>query len=351
MSRVTDDDRIDLEDADDRLIEGAAVSPEDREFDVALRPRSLDEFVGQDRVKEQLAVLLDGARNRGETVDHLLFSGPPGLGKTTLAQIVAVEMAAGFQPTSGPALERPSDLAAILTNLGEGDVLFVDEIHRMPRAVEEVLYPALEDFTLDVVLGKGPTARSIRLELPRFTLVGATTRPGRITLPLRERFGFSPRLDYYDVGDLARIVVRSARILGVEVAERGADEIAKRSRGTPRIANRLLRRVRDVAEVRHDGAVTAEIARAGLEMFEVDEVGLDRLDHAVLNVAIEKFDGGPVGLTTLAAAVGEEPDTIEDVVEPYLLQLGFLQRTPRGRVVTPRAYAHLGASRPGTLPL
>ncbi|MGZ8578791.1 MAG: Holliday junction branch migration DNA helicase RuvB [Actinomycetota bacterium] len=351
MSRVTDDDRIDLEEPDDRLIEGTAVSPEDREFDVALRPRSLGEFVGQDRVKEQLAVLLDGARNRGETVDHLLFSGPPGLGKTTLAQIVAVEMAAGFQPTSGPALERPSDLAAILTNLGEGDVLFVDEIHRMPRAVEEVLYPALEDFTLDVVLGKGPTARSIRLELPRFTLVGATTRPGRITLPLRERFGFSPRLDYYDVDDLARIVMRSARILGVEVAAEGSDEIAKRSRGTPRIANRLLRRVRDVAEVRHDGAVTAEVARAGLEMFEVDEAGLDRLDHAVLNAVIQKFEGGPVGLTTLAAAVGEEPDTVEDVVEPYLLQLGFLQRTPRGRVATPRAYAHVGASRPGTLPL
>ncbi|MGZ8567487.1 MAG: Holliday junction branch migration DNA helicase RuvB, partial [Actinomycetota bacterium] len=244
-----------------------------------------------------------------------------------------------------------SDLAAILTNLGEGDVLFVDEIPRMPRAVEEVLYPALEDFTLDVVLGKGPTARSIRLELPRFTLVGATTRPGRITLPLRERFGFSPRLDYYDVDDLARIVMRSARILGVEVAAEGSDEIAKRSRGTPRIANRLLRRVRDVAEVRHDGAVTAEVARAGLEMFEVDEAGLDRLDHAVLNAVIQKFEGGPVGLTTLAAAVGEEPDTVEDVVEPYLLQLGFLQRTPRGRVATPRAYAHVGASRPGTLPL
>jgi Holliday junction DNA helicase RuvB len=336
---------------DERLIEADALSPEDREFDVALRPRTLDDFVGQDRVKEQLKVLLTGASQRNDPVDHLLFSGPPGLGKTTLAQIVAIEMGAGFQPTSGPALERPSDLAAILTNLGDGDVLFVDEIHRMPRAVEEVLYPALEDYSLDVVLGKGPTARSIRLDLPRFTLIAATTRPGRITLPLRERFGFSPRLDYYGAEDLTRIVLRSAGILGVVTAEEGAEEIARRSRGTPRIANRLLRRVRDVAEVRHDGAITADIARAGLAMFEVDEQGLDRLDHAILRAIIERFSGGPVGLSTLAAAVGEEPDTIEDVVEPYLLQLGFLQRTPRGRVATPRAYAHLGVTAPGQLPL
>jgi holliday junction DNA helicase RuvB len=336
---------------DERLIEADAVSTEDREFDVALRPRTLADFVGQERVKDQLAVLLAGARQRDEPVDHLLFSGPPGLGKTTLAQIVALEMAAGFQPTSGPALERPSDLAAILTNLGEGDVLFVDEIHRMPRAVEEVLYPALEDFSLDVVLGKGPTARSIRLDLPRFTLIAATTRPGRITLPLRERFGFSPRLDYYLVDDLTRIVLRSASILGVHTDADGAEEIARRSRGTPRIANRLLRRVRDVAEVRHDGAITGDIARAGLAMFEVDGEGLDRLDHAVLGALIERFGGGPVGLTTLAAAVGEEPDTVEDVVEPYLLQLGFLQRTPRGRVASARAYAHLGVAAPGQLPL
>jgi Holliday junction DNA helicase RuvB len=336
---------------DERLIEADALSPEDREFDVALRPRTLDDFVGQDRVKEQLKVLLAGASQRNDPVDHLLFSGPPGLGKTTLAQIVAIEMGAGFQPTSGPALERPSDLAAILTNLGDGDVLFVDEIHRMPRAVEEVLYPALEDYSLDVVLGKGPTARSIRLDLPRFTLIAATTRPGRITLPLRERFGFSPRLDYYGAEDLTRIVLRSAGILGVVTAEEGAEEIARRSRGTPRIANRLLRRVRDVAEVRHDGAITADIARAGLAMFEVDEQGLDRLDHAILRAIIERFSGGPVGLSTLAAAVGEEPDTVEDVVEPYLLQLGFLQRTPRGRVATPRAYAHLGVTAPGQLPL
>jgi Holliday junction DNA helicase RuvB len=336
---------------DDRLIEAAALSPEDREFDVALRPRSLADFIGQDRVKEQLMLLLDGARTRREPVDHLLFSGPPGLGKTTLGQIVALEMGAGFQPTSGPALERPSDLAAILTNLGDGDVLFVDEIHRMPRPVEEVLYPALEDFTLDVVLGKGPTARSIRLELPRFTLIGATTRPGRITLPLRERFGFSPRLDYYDVDDLATIVHRSAGILGLEVDEGGANEIARRSRGTPRIANRLLRRVRDFAQVRHDGAVVGDVARAGLELFEVDDVGLDRLDHAVLSCLIERFGGGPVGLSTLAAAIGEETDTIEDVVEPFLLQLGFLKRTPRGRVATERAFRHLKIAIPGTLPM
>jgi len=327
------------------------VPEEEREFDAALRPRRLDEFVGQERIKEQLGLLIDGARARGETTDHLLFSGPPGLGKTTLAGIVANELDVGFQPTSGPALDRPGDLAAILTNLEHGDVLFVDEIHRMPRAVEEVLYPALEDFKLDVVLGKGPSARSIRLDLPRFTLVGATTRPGRITLPLRERFGFSPRLDYYSEDDLRSIVHRSSRILGVGVDDAGAAEIARRSRGTPRVANRLLRRVRDFAEVRHDGSVTAEVARAGLELFEVDEQGLDKLDLAVLASIVGKFGGGPVGLSTLAAAVGEETDTVEDVVEPYLLQLGFLQRTPRGRVATERAYQHLGAEREGALPL
>ena len=336
---------------DDRLIEAESVWPEDRELDLALRPRTLDEFVGQGRVKEQLALLIDGARNRGEPVDHLLFSGPPGLGKTTLAQIVANAMGAGFQPTSGPALDRPGDLAAILTNLEDGDVLFVDEIHRMPRAVEEVLYPALEDFTLDVVLGKGPTARSIRLELPRFTLVGATTRPGRITLPLRERFGFSPRLDYYSVEDLTRIVIRSAGILDVRTDDDGGGEIARRARGTPRIANRLLRRVRDFAEVRHDGEISGDVARAGLELFEVDDAGLDRLDHAILHALVDKFEGGPVGLSTLAAAVGEETDTVEEVVEPYLMQLGFLKRTPRGRVATERAFVHLGVTATGTLPL
>jgi Holliday junction DNA helicase RuvB len=335
---------------DERIVD-PEVPEEEREFDATLRPRRIDEFVGQDRIKEQLALLVDGARARGETVDHLLFSGPPGLGKTTLAGIVSNELGVGFQPTSGPALDRPGDLAAILTNLEQGDVLFVDEIHRMPRAVEEVLYPALEDFKLDVVLGKGPSARSIRLDLPRFTLVGATTRPGRITLPLRERFGFSPRLDYYSVEDLRAIVHRSAGILGVTIEEDGTHEIARRSRGTPRVANRLLRRVRDFAEVRHDGNVTSDVARAGLELFEVDEQGLDKLDLAVLSTVVEKFGGGPVGLSTLSAAVGEETDTIEDVVEPYLLQLGLLQRTPRGRVATERAYRHLGVSPDGVLPL
>jgi holliday junction DNA helicase RuvB len=334
----------------ERLVEPGP-GGDDGELDAALRPRSLDEFVGQDRVKEQLALLIDGARARGEPVDHLLFSGPPGLGKTTLASIVANELAVGFQPTSGPALERPGDLAAILTNLEEGDVLFVDEIHRMPRAVEEVLYPALEDFKLDVVLGKGPSARSIRLDLPRFTIVGATTRPGRITLPLRERFGFSPRLDYYSIEDLARIVGRSAGILRVVVDAEGAGEIARRSRGTPRVANRLLRRVRDFAEVRHDGRVSAEVARRGLEVFEVDEEGLDKIDLAILGAIVHRFSGGPVGLSTLAASVGEEPDTIEDVYEPYLLQRGLLARTPRGRTATELAYRHLGAVREGALPL
>jgi holliday junction DNA helicase RuvB len=341
---------VDAAHVESRIGEPSALSGE-REFDAALRPKTLGEFVGQERIKEQLSLLIDGARTRGEPVDHLLFSGPPGLGKTTLAWIVASEMDVGFQPTSGPALDRPGDLAAILTNLEEGDVLFVDEMHRMPRAVEEVLYPALEDFKLDVVLGKGPSARSIRLDLPRFTLVAATTRPGRITLPLRERFGFSPRLDYYAAEDLARIVRRSARILSVELDADGASEIAGRARGTPRVANRLLRRVRDFAQVRGDGRISADVARGGLELFEVDDEGLDKVDLAILTTVIGKFRGGPVGLSTLAAAVGEETETVEDVYEPYLLQLGFLHRTPRGRVATERAYRHLGVAADGALPL
>lgn len=337
--------------SDERLIEAGLASPDEREFDSALRPRSLEEFVGQDRIKEQLSLLIEGARNRDESVDHMLFSGPPGLGKTTLAGIVASEMRSGFVPTSGPALERPGDLAAILTNLAEGDVLFVDEVHRMPKSVEEVLYPALEDFKLDIVIGKGPSARSIRLELPRFTMVAATTRPGLIALPLRERFGFSPRLDYYPAPDLARITSRSAGILEVQLASDGAEEIAGRSRGTPRIANRLLRRVRDYAQVRGDGTIDGQVARAALELFEVDDLGLDKLDLLILSTVVSKFGGGPVGLSTLAAAVGEEPDTVEDVYEPYLLQMGFLKRTPRGRVATERAYGHLGLKHEGTLPL
>jgi holliday junction DNA helicase RuvB len=333
---------------EERLVASREFQPEG-DFDAALRPRWLKEFVGQERVKEQLGLLIQGAREREEPLDHLLFSGPPGLGKTTLAGIVANEMSVSLRQTSGPALERTADLAAILTNLEESDVLFVDEIHRMPRPVEEVLYPALEDFKLDVVMGKGPSARTIRLDLPRFTLVGATTRMGLITLPLRERFGFTPRLDYYAEEELARVVCRSAGILAVEVEDDAAEEIARRARGTPRIANRLLRRVRDYAQVRGDGRVTLEAAADALVLFEVDERGLDRVDLSILTALVERFGGGPVGLTTLSAAVGEETGTIEEVYEPYLLQIGFLQRTPRGRTATEAAYRHLGQSPEGRL--
>ena len=317
----------------------------DADLDASLRPRRLEEFVGQPRLKEQLELVLDGAKGRGASADHVLLSGPPGLGKTSLAGIIAIEMKADLRMTSGPALERPGDLAAILTNLEAGDVLFIDEIHRLPRAVEEILYPAMEDFSLDIVVGKGPGARAIRLPLPAFTLVGATTRTGLITSPLRDRFGFAARLDYYRSDELADILRRSADILGMTLHHDGAREIAGRSRGTPRIANRLLKRVRDYAEVRADGVATTEVARRALDVFEVDGRGLDKLDRWVLSALCRDFGGGPVGLTTLAVAVGEEADTVEDVVEPFLIQQGLLARTPRGRVATPAAWAHLGLDR------
>ena len=314
--------------------------------EVGLRPRRLDEFVGQSEVKEHLSIVLEAARRRSQPVDHVLFAGPPGLGKTTLAGIVASEMGAGMRVTSGPALVRAGDLAAILNDLRPGDVLFIDEIHRMGRPVEEVLYPAMEDFQLDIVIGKGPTARSIRLDLPHFTLVGATTRTGLLTGPLRDRFGFVARLDFYAATELEAILARAATILDVSLQAAGAREIARRSRGTPRIANRLLKRVRDFAEVRGDGRVTGKTAMAGLSLFGVDDLGLHKLDRAILATVCERFGGGPVGLSTLAVSVAEAAETVEDVYEPFLLQLGLLLRTPRGRVATPAAWQHLGLPAP-----
>jgi Holliday junction DNA helicase RuvB len=316
-----------------------------------LRPRALEDFVGQRELKDHLGIILEAARRRGQAVDHLLFAGPPGLGKTTLSGIVAAEMQVGLHVTSGPALDRAGDLAAILTRLGEGDVLFIDEIHRLSRTVEEVLYPAMEDFQLDIVLGKGPAARSIRLDLPRFTLVGATTRTGLITGPLRDRFGLVARLDYYDADELEAIVERAAGILGIEIDTAGAREIARRARGTPRIANRLLRRVRDFAEVRGHGAIDEATAHEGLAVFGVDDLGLDKVDRAVLGNLCQKFGGGPVGLGTLAISVGEAEESVEDVYEPFLIQQGLLMRTPRGRVATPAAWAHLGLVAPPSAPL
>ncbi|HEX3541147.1 MAG TPA: Holliday junction branch migration DNA helicase RuvB, partial [Acidimicrobiales bacterium] len=316
--------------------------------EVGLRPRQLGDFVGQAQLKEHLEIVLEAARRRGQAIDHLLFAGPPGLGKTTMAGIVAAEMGVNLRITSGAALVRAGDLAAILTDLAEGDVLFIDEIHRLGRAVEEIMYPAMEDFALDIVLGKGPAARSIRLDLPRFTLVGATTRTGLITGPLRDRFGFVARLDFYEPGELEAIIRRSARILSVPLDDDAAAEIAHRSRGTPRIANRLLKRVRDFAEVRADGHITTALAREGLAVFGVDGLGLDKIDRAILEALCARFAGGPVGLSTLAVSVGEESDTVEDVYEPFLMQLGLLMRTPRGRVATPAAWRHVGLEPPAT---
>jgi len=325
---------------------------DDQEIEGSLRPRSLDGFTGQVVLREQLSIFIQAARRRGEPLDHVLLAGPPGLGKTTLANIIAHEMGVHIVTTSGPALERKADMAAILTNLEVGDVLFIDEIHRLNRAIEEILYPAMEDFEIDIIIGQGPSARTIRLDLPRFTLIGATTRSGLITTPLRDRFGFSHRLDYYTIEELSGIIIRSADILNVEIDPEGAHELALRSRGTPRIANRLLKRVRDFAQVRHEGRITPAVAHEALRLFQVDDEGLDRVDREILILILEKFDGGPVGLSTLAVAIGEEPDTIEDVYEPYLLQRGFLKRTPRGRVLTRLGYLHCGVRPPaesGTL--
>jgi len=320
----------------------ATLQPEEVRVDKAIRPKSLEDYIGQSEVREQMGLFMDAARNRHEALDHVLIFGPPGLGKTTLAHIIASEMGVSLRQTSGPVLERAGDLAALLTNLEARDVLFIDEIHRLSPVVEEILYPAMEDGQLDIIIGEGPAARSIKLELPPFTLVGATTRAGLLTSPLRDRFGIVQRLEFYEVADLLQIVMRSAVILEVEIDEAGAKEIARRSRGTPRIANRLLRRVRDFAEVRSDGKISANIADRALDLLNVDQEGFDMMDRKLLCAVIEKFKGGPVGLDNLAAAIGEERGTIEDVLEPFLIQQGFLMRTPRGRVATERAYQHFG---------
>ena len=334
-------------------LENRFVAPEvtenDRDNELSLRPHTLEEYIGQEQVKENLSVFMQAARLRGEPLDHVLLYGPPGLGKTTLSQIIAAEMGVNIRITSGPAIEKPGDLAALLTNLNENDILFIDEIHRLNRSVEEVLYPAMEDYALDIIIGKGPSARSIRIDLPRFTLVGATTRAGQLSAPLRDRFGVTLRLELYTPEELSEIVTRSAGILNVDIVPEGAYEIARRSRGTPRIANRMLRRVRDFAQVKADGVITRAVADQALSALEIDHLGLDPIDRRMLRAIIENYGGGPVGLETLAATIGEESVTLEDVYEPYLMQLGFLTRTPRGRCVTHKAYRHLGLSVPGGL--
>lgn len=327
---------------ENRQILTAGFREEDKEFEPKLRPDALENYIGQESVKENLSVFIAAAKQRGEALDHVLLYGPPGLGKTTLSNIIAKEMGVHIKTTSGPAIERAGDMAAVLNSLSEGDILFIDEIHRLNRLIEEILYPAMEDYVIDIMIGKGPGARSVRLDLPKFTLIGATTRIGLLTAPLRDRFGVVHRLEPYDVPNLKTIIHRSAQVLQVKIDDDGAEEIARRSRGTPRIANRLLKRVRDFAQVRYDGEITGDVARVALDLLEVDKMGLDLIDRKMILAMIEKFGGKPVGLDTLAASIGEESETIEDVYEPYLLQLGYIQRTPRGRIVTAAGYIHFG---------